>query len=62
MRLPYSTGLTIILQIMFTGRSSGSRIILLTAPSHLFFADSGFLQLSSPDTAAGPQWLCTIFP
>ncbi len=54
-----------------TGRSSGLRIVLLAAPSHLWSAVSpetvirramAFLRRSSPITAAAPRWIRTTFP
>ena len=42
------------------GRSSGSRIVLLTTPSHCL--NSGFSRFSSPITAAGPLPILTGFP
>jgi len=44
-----------------TGRSSGSRISLLAAPSHPERTVT-FLRLSSPVTAAGPLPILTGFP
>lgn len=44
------------------GRSSGLRVILLTAPSRLSEKVSGVMRLSSPITAAGPLLICTGFP
>jgi len=44
------------------GRSSGSRITLLTAPSRLGSRRQWALRLSFPVTAAGLRWLYTIFP
>jgi hypothetical protein len=43
------------------GRSSDSRIILLTAPSHRI-SNSGVLRCSFPITAAGPSPILTGFP
>jgi hypothetical protein len=37
------------------GRSPGSRIALLSAPSHPAFQDSGIVRISSPITVAGQQ-------
>ena len=52
-----------------SGRSSGFRIVLLTAPSHVevnltdeCLRRSGLLQRSSPVTAAGPRRILTVFP
>lgn len=45
-----------------SGRSSDSRIILLTAPSHSDRRNSGIKRLSSPMTAAGPSPNLTGFP
>ena len=44
------------------GRSSGSRFVLLAAPSHPPLADSGLVRRSSPVTAAGPRRSFTAFP
>ena len=43
-----------------TGRSSGSWIILLPAPSRSLAPVA--LPVSSPITAAGPRRICTVFP
>ena len=47
---------------MVEGRSSGSRIYLLFAPSHLIKTKQWYLQISSPITAAGPLPVYTGFP
>ena len=47
---------------MVEGRSSGSLINLLFAPSHLIRTKQWYLQISSPITAAGPLPVYTGFP
>ena len=47
---------------MAEGRSSGFRITLLFAPSHLIRTKQWCLQISTPFTAAGPLPTCTGFP
>ena len=47
---------------MAEGRSSGSRINLLFAPSHLIKTKQWYLQISSSITAAGPLPVYTGFP
>ena len=47
---------------MVAGRSSGFRINLLFAPSHLIYTKQWYLQISSPITAAGPLPIHTGFP
>jgi len=47
---------------MVEGRSSGSRINLVFAPSHLNKTKQWYLQISSPTTAAGPLPVYTGFP
>jgi hypothetical protein len=47
---------------MVEGRSSGSRINLVFAPSHLIKTKQWYLQISSPTTAAGPLPVYTGFP
>ncbi len=47
----------------YTGRSSGSRVILIPTPSRNGSPLQWHLRgKSSPITAAGPRWLLTIFP
>ena len=46
-----------------SSRSSGFRISRFVAPSRPGFPlASGILRQPSPITAAGPRWICTIFP
>jgi hypothetical protein len=48
---------------IFSGRSSGSRLNLINAPSHpVYIGTVAFLRFSSPVTAAGPLLILTGFP
>jgi len=54
-----------VISTMFSGRSSGFRIIQVTRPSHSTASAVSQWQLSSissPITAAGPRRICTVFP